>query len=282
MEPVRETAFVFAEMMETQALEEIERGAAALGQAAAAAGARVIKRIGPRLMLLAASIDQAAAAAVAMQVTGSNSGVALGVGFHFGPVIQREDGDVFGDTVNLAARLVEQAARGQILLAADTAGQLGSLYRRSARRLYALPLKGIKEEIALCELVWRADDPATFFPVDTGAEPEPERAKIKLKYHGAKHVYRRISETVMIGRGADCDLVIADEHASRLHCTIQRRRERFILADKSTNGTYVTIEGEPEVLLQREDFTLRKRGWITFGRPRAAAGDEVLEFSCDD
>src|SRR5919108_309979 len=148
-------------MTEAQALEEIERAAASVAMQVAAAN---------------------------MPSGGANGGLALGVGFHFGPVIQRDDGDVFGDTVNLAARLVEQAARGQILLAADTAGQLGSLYRRSARRLYTMQLKGLKEEVALCELVWRADDPITVYPMG-GLAAEPERAKLKLKYRGAKHVY---------------------------------------------------------------------------------------------
>jgi hypothetical protein len=242
----------------------------------------VVKRIGGRLMLLASSADTAARSAVAMQVAAGGfpteeSKLGLGVGFHYGPVIQR-DADVFGDTVNLAARLVEQAARGQILLAADTAERVGSLYRRSIRRLYAVQLKGIGEELSLCEMVWRADEPATFYPFD--AASEPTRAKLKLKYRGNKLVLRRITEVMTIGRDPGCGLVIDDEHASRHHCTIQRRHANFVLADKSTNGTFVTVEGEEEAVLHREEITLRKSGWISFGQPRSAGG-EALEFFCD-
>jgi len=255
-----------------------------LEQAAGPAKARVLKRIGPRLMLLAESADVAARAAVAMQVAASQLPAApggkpgLGIGFHYGRVIQNDD-DVFGDTVNLAARLVEKAARGQILLVAETAEQVGSLYRRSIRRLLAVQLKGIDQELGLCEMVWRADEPATFYPFTADAEP-PARVKLKLKYRGTKLVLKRIVEAVSLGRDAQCKVVIDDEHASRHHCTIQRRRDRFVLVDKSTNGTFVTIEGEQELAVRRDEVTLRKSGWIAFGQSRSAGGD-VMEFQCD-
>lgn len=292
-EPRREAAVMFAELIGAAELSARAGDAAAhqaiapcldkLDQTAVAANARVVKRIGARLMLLADSADSAARAAVAMQVAAvafpaaGETRLGLGIGFHYGPVIQR-DADVFGDTVNLAARLVEQAARGQILLGADTADRVGSLYRRSIRRLYAVQLKGLLEELALCEMVWRADEPATLYPLD--AVSEPKRAKLKLKYRGTKLVLRRSLETVTIGRDPGCAMVIDDEHASRHHCTIQRRHANFVLADKSTNGTFVTVEGEEEMALRRDEITLRKNGWISFGQPRSAGG-ETLEFICD-
>jgi adenylate cyclase len=289
----REAAVIFAELVGAAELYARLGDAAAhdaiapcvetLQRSAESTQARFVKRMGGRLMLLSASADAAARTAVAMQVAAGDFPAAgdtrlgLGVGFHYGPVIQN-NADVFGDTVNLAARLVEQAARGQILLASDTAEQVGALYRRSIRRLYAVQLKGIGEELSLCEIVWRADEPATFYPFD--AASEPARAKLKLKYRGNKMVLRRILEAFTIGRDPRCGLVIDDEHASRHHCTIERRHAHFVLADESTNGTFVTVEGEEEAVLHREEFTLRKNGWISFGQPRSAGG-EALEFFCD-
>jgi predicted component of type VI protein secretion system len=75
--------------------------------------------------------------------------------------------------------------------------------------------------------------------------------------------------------------VVNDEMASRQHCTIERRQELFVLRDHSTNGTYVTVEGEAELAVRRSEFHLRKRGWISFGQPRAT-GVEVVEFFIDD
>ena len=50
--------------------------------------------------------------------------------------------------------------------------------------------------------------------------------------------------TSVFGRDPGNDFVIADKMASRVHGKIERRRERFYYVDQSTNGTYVTNEGD--------------------------------------
>ncbi len=50
-----------------------------------------------------------------------------------------------------------------------------------------------------------------------------------------------------------------------------------MLVDVSTNGTYVTIDGEREMELDREELVLTKKGCIAFGQPRVHA-TEVVEF----
>ena len=292
MELARDNAVLFAELIGAPELYARAGDAAAhraiidctgrLSEAAAACDSRVIKTIGSRVMLLAPSGDAAARAAVAMQVAAGEfpvtaaSRLELGVGFHYGPVIQ-EQHDIFGDTVNLAARLVEQAAKGQVLFAAETAEALSAPYRRLMRRLYSIPVKGRTEEVALCELVWRTDAAATFLPPDGATKPL--RARLTLKYRGTRLVLQNGFEALTIGREGDCGLVIGDAQASRHHCTIQRRNDHFVIADRSTNGTFVTVEGEAETRLDHDELTLRRRGWISCGSPRGAV--ESVEFVCD-
>src|SRR5438093_8543281 len=91
---------------------------------------------------------------------------------------------------------------------------------------------------------------------------------------------RRDNDSITIGRDQGCGLVVADQKASRQHCTIERRQDKWVLKDHSTNGTYVTAEGDSEMLLQREELTLRKHGWIAFGQPRSGTS-EVVEYFCD-
>src|SRR5207253_6908353 len=142
------------------ALDAIGRCIERLSQAAESTGGRVLKTMGDEVMVLFPTPDAAASAASEMHaavdtlppVNGTKLGVRIG--FHAGPVIQR-DNDVFGDTVNLAARLVEQAMKGQIIISEETAGLLGPVFRNWARRLYAIQVKGKGEEVMLCELVWR-------------------------------------------------------------------------------------------------------------------------------
>lgn len=295
MEPSRETTVLFAAIVgagdlreragDKSAHEALERCQFRLGQAAASCGARLMKSTADKVMVLAATPDSAADAASAMHLAmeklpkSADVKLSVGIGFHFGPVVQKGD-EVFGDTVNLASRLCEHAGSGQIITTEWTAKLLSPLYRAWLRNLEKMQIKGRSDETALCELVWRADDNATALVRHRPEDDKPQQAVLRLTYRGRTLERRREKEIVTIGRGEDCGLVVVDENASRHHCTIERRKDKFVVVDVSTNGTYVTVEGEKEVLLQREDFVLRKRGSITFGTPLVAAADGV-EFDVD-
>jgi len=282
-EPPREAAVMFAELVDADTLDAIAACHDEL-EKAVPAQARVLKRIGPRLMLLAESADVAARAAVAMQVAAARFPAAaggkpgVGIGFHFGRVIQN-DADVFGDTVNLAARLVGQAGKGQIITSNETMEMLGPVYKAWTRRLYSIQVKGKTTEVELCEVLWRQGADTTAL-VSNRSAAKPKLVVLRLRYRDRDLIRRREQDSITIGRDQNAGLVIADTMASRLHCTIERRHGKFVLADHSTNGTYVTAESEAEILLQREEFTLGKHGWIACGQPRAAT-NEIVEYFCD-
>ena len=263
----------------------IARMIAAMAKAVEADGGRVIKTIGDEVMALFPSPDAAASAAAAMHgaveempAVGETK-LALRIGFHSGPVIQR-DNDVFGDTVNLAARLVDQAVKGQIITSEETALQLGPVYRNFIRKLYAIQVKGKAEEVALTELIWRQTADMTAFAGAGRAAARPALSVLRLKYRDKEVARRRDVDSIVLGREEGCGLVVADNKASRQHCTIERRGDKWVLKDHSTNGTYVTAEGDSEILLQREELILRKHGWIALGQTRAST-EEVVEYFCD-
>ena len=72
--------------------------------------------------------------------------------------------------------------------------------------------------------------------------------------------------------------MIGDKLASRQHCTLEARDDEFVLLDHSTNGTYITVEGEHEILLNDEGLALARHGWIAFGHPHGGSA-EAVEFS---
>ncbi len=84
----------------------------------------------------------------------------------------------------------------------------------------------------------------------------------------------------VLGRDATADLVIADRMASRAHCEIERRQDKFVIADRSANGTFITIDGDREIVLRREESLLRSHGFIVLGQSRETA-TEVVEFFCE-
>ena len=51
-----------------------------------------------------------------------------------------------------------------------------------------------------------------------------------------------------------------------------------MLTDQSTNGTFVLFDGEPEIVLKREEVPLRGRGWICFGDSVTQSNFNIMEF----
>jgi adenylate cyclase len=294
-DPGRPATVLFADVSESTKLYEtagdaiaqaaIGRCIEAMKRAVEAAGGRVVKTIGDEVMAIFRMPDAAAAAAAEMQgavdlmpiVAGAK--LALRIGFHGGPVIQK-DNDVFGDTVNLAARLVATAVKGQIITSTDTSDLLNPMIRSSMRELYKIQVKGKAGEVGLCEMVWRRTDEDTTVFASGRMQARPSTSVLRLKYRGKETARRRDSDAVDIGRDNDCGVMIADHMASRRHCTIERRQDKWVLRDHSTNGTFVTVEGDTELLLRREELTLRKHGWIACGQSRAGT-EEVVEFFVD-
>jgi adenylate cyclase len=291
----RDTAVLFADVTGSTRLYEKAGDASAmvairtcldrLRQTAESSAGRVVKTLGDAVLVLFSSPSEAAIAASRMHLA-IESMPPLGdarfgvrIAFHWGPVIQDEN-DVFGDTVNVAFRIGEQARSGQTLTTADTAAALAPIIRSSARRLHPVQVKGKAAPVEMCELIWRQSPDVTDMAGTTGTFASRAASRLVLRHRGTEITRRRAEESLVIGRDATCGVVIADGKASRQHCTIEKRLDRFMLQDHSTNGTFVTVEGELEIVLHREAFTLRHRGWIAFGQ-RMKDGVEVVEFNCE-
>ena len=112
--------------------------------------------------------------------------------------------------------------------------------------------------------------------------PARRPARILL-HHGARALeLDEVRSILTLGRDPQNDVVIGDRMASRMHARIERRRDKFVLIDQSSNGTYVSVEGEAEIHLRREELTLRGRGLVSFGHARDDEACEVLLFSCGE
>jgi adenylate cyclase len=287
-------AVLFADVAGSTALYEVlgdERAFALvdacltiMADCAAEAQGRVVKTIGDAVLAVFPVATAAAAAAIEMQrrveAYSPAPGVRLGlrIGFRFGPVVER-DRDVFGDTVNLASRLCDLASRGQIVTDSETARALGERFRPELCPLYAIAVKGKQEEVDLVELAWQA--PGNEKTIIVAARPGSATAKawLELRLDGQQLVMGPERRKVTIGRDLEADFVIRERSASRAHAMIERRRERFVLADHSANGCFVSFEGRPEIRVHHEELTLVGHGWISVGLPRGAAVQEI-EFRC--
>ena len=127
---------------------------------------RVIKSIGDELMCVFPDADQGSMAASEMQLAIAAlppvPGVrrSIRVGFHAGPLLEA-DGDVFGDTVNTAARMTGLAKGDQIITTLTTVVRMSPLLRASTRLIAALAIRGKEEDVEVCEVLWQATDELT-------------------------------------------------------------------------------------------------------------------------
>src|SRR3989440_10576218 len=246
-------------------------------------GGRVVKTIGDEAMTVFRSVDDTAEAAAEIQakldelppVGGTR--LAMRIGFQFGAAIE-SDGDVFGDSVNVAARMVALAKAGQVITSSETVAALSPWLQSRFRELDSLTVKGKAQDVRICELLWQesADELTAL-----STRPKSQPAKMWLRLGEREIELTESQDALTLGRDLQCDIVIGDKMASRMHARIERRRDKFVLVDQSSNGTYVTVDGEKEILVRREELVLRRRGQISFGHSASAPGSgEVVMFCC--
>lgn len=244
-------------------------------------GGRVIKTIGDEVMCVLPDADSGCLAATDMQLKimalPVMSGVkrSIRVGFHYGPVIH-ENNDVFGDTVNLAARMAGLAKGMQIITTLATVEKMAPMLRASTRKIAALSVKGKGDDVDVCEVIWQAGEELTMATPSILSANKP--IKLELTHNAGELVVDQPNSGIVLGRDASCQIVVADRMASRQHARIERRRDKFFLIDQSTNGTFVTFDGESEVTLRREEVMLRGQGRIVFGHSIAESSEDVVKF----
>ncbi len=88
------------------------------------------------------------------------------------------------------------------------------------------------------------------------------------------------NDGIVLGRGHHCDLTIPSDRASREHARIVFRRGRFVIADHSTNGTFVKMQGNKEVYIHGEDYPLSGTGFISLGESTTIDNEHLIYFSC--
>jgi class 3 adenylate cyclase len=265
-----------------EALARVGRTMTMLSRVCADCGGRVIKTAGDGAMCMFETADGALRASrlmqekTAEQLEPAAPGLGIHIGCHFGPVLENA-GDLFGDTVNLAARVAGLAKSGQIITTADTVARLSPALAERARKLDGVPVKGKRHAVIIYEFLWQDSDDLT--ALSTRLD-QSRAASLALAYEGRSWRFEGPGE-LTLGRDGACDVVVGDRKASRLHARVERRRDKFVLVDHSSNGTWVQFTGEPEVVvLRREELMLRASGLIGFGHSPVDGEGAPVTFSC--
>ena len=252
-----------------------------LAKVAARYGGSVVKTLGDGMVCAFPLPDHAFQAACDMQAAAPDAAperLAIKVGFTFGPVVL-SGGDVFGDTVNVCARLVALANADQVLTTQQTVDALSRGLRSRCRQMFPIRVRGRHEEIIACNVMWRSDPDLTEINLARAAVTRTRETVLKLSRAGQLTIVRSTGPSVKIGREKDNDVVVDSQFASRVHARVFAREGHFVIQDQSSNGTYLLADGNSsEILLRREEAVLGERGWIGLGNSATRHGDHALRY----
>lgn len=282
---ISSSAQLYDSLGDTVALQKIGGSISVLAELVAENHGKVIKTIGDEIMSTFPGADTAVLAAAAMQETVTKTfpqggtEIQFCIGVHYGQVVVEED-DVFGDTVNIAARLVKLANPGQILTTRATIDVLPTDLSSRTRHLGSFPIQGKREMMKVYEVLpseARRDPELTLASADN-LKLEMPNFYLLLRHREKEIRLHEEGRTILMGRDPGHELVIDDQLASRNHASIEYSHGKFVLEDHSTNGTFVlTHEGET-LHLHREKFLLRGKGQISLGREPTDNPTELVQF----
>jgi class 3 adenylate cyclase len=245
----------------------------------------VIKTIGDEIMCTCPSANDSIEAAIDMHreleemVIPDMPGFPppnIYVGVQWGPVI-KDGNDVFGDAVNVAARMVALAKQRQIITTEDTVKALAPEHQDSVRCIDKTTVKGKSGEFNIYEVVWERHDVTVM--VEDSVESMMLQTRLELQFHDSLVEVNKDRPSVTLGRQNHNDVVVNDNRVSRSHARIEYRRGKFVLVDLSTNGTFVLIQGKKNLSLKRDEEQLLGNGLICLGREVNPDSPLVIKYS---
>lgn len=202
--------------------------------------------------------------------------VRLQVGLASGEIVEL-GGDCYGDAVNVAARLLDHAGDGELLISDRVFERLPGHQQTRFRHLDSIVLRGRAEPVTVHVLGRRrsADSGATAFS-EAPLPDEPDG--VRLSWRQAERVFASTHMPVILGRSPQVGFCVDDSRVSRSHARIDWHGGSFQLSDLSFNGTYVRFADGEIVSLRRGACTLHGHGRIGLGGSPLESTSAVVRF----
>ena len=252
-----------------------------LGSVITTAGGVVQEFIGDEVMARFDVSDNAAACAGVIHECAAefssekDQPVQMRIGIHGGTAVFEQD-RMFGDTVNVAARVASIAKGGQTITTEFVVNNLNPVLSATARQFDVTKIKGKEEPIVIYDLPGLRSD-LTQIKV---SPQKTRRGLLKLSFSGDDFTLDLGAAPYSLGRSVGNDLVVHGDSVSRRHATIEIVRNRFVVSDNSTNGTHVYLSNGEVIYLRREQLPLWGQGRLSLGAVEDEGINHVVEYDC--
>ena len=126
------------------------------------------------------------------------------------------------------------------------------------------------------------DTETTIVPVIAGDWHPARGMRLRLRFDDRELLVDERHLSITVGRAEDNDLVVKGHLISRLHARIEISRNKFVLIDQSTNGTFVQSADGEESFVRRDSLQIKGQGMIGLGRLPEQGSPQTIRFTCGE
>lgn len=270
---------VFENLGNVKATQAITRLTQWIGRLCEHHGGRVVKYMGDGVLLLFKDSQAALEAATQLQATHHARirqwplplKMRLQIGMARGDVVE-QNGDCYGDAVNIASRLSDLADSEQILVSDSVITQLSGMYSLRSRSLGPMQIRGRTATCIVHRVEWEEEVLSEFFTMPASLTPAnfdrrgAHSPHIELSWLDLTVRFTPADLPVFVGRDSEAKFVVQDPRVSRRHAVIECRTGNFHIKDISSYGTWVRFSsGDSVIPLRRQDCLLQLNGEMALG-----------------
>lgn len=216
--------------------------------------------------------------AVEKQRPGGERPIHVRIGLHYGEVLNK-NGDVHGDTVNIAAKVTAITRARQIMTTHTVVKSLSDELRKKTRPVMRTVFRGRTKAFDVFHVHWeRERSPEGRIGTPDSRKPAESKQELMLRYRDKVMMLNEQTQYAVLGRGENCDLIINNTLASRQHARIEYSFGKNMLTDASKNGTFVQFADGKIVRLKQQQIILHGAGFISLGQPFSKNPTDLIEF----